>query len=162
MVLAPLLRDRCGCQCQCRCRTASGADVIGLRFGQSGLDDPDRITDVNLGRDRIDLFSANRGAALAAPAGLSRAADNSTAASLEALASQVFTDADGAAAGNQPLGANRAALVVASHGAIAGTYLLVNDATAALSSGTDLMVQLGGSASLPPPGPITPVGWLFI
>lgn len=138
----------------------AGADVFRFRFGQSGSATPDRITDFGFATDRIRLLSA-RGS-LFVPTALYRAADNSSASSLEALAAEVFADANGAVGGNQPLAARQAALVVASQPAIAGIYLLINDATAMFSSAADLLINItGAGGSLPASGPITPLGQLF-
>ncbi|MFM7548774.1 MAG: calcium-binding protein, partial [Cyanobacteriota bacterium] len=102
-----------------------GADRFGFRFGQSRIRTPDRITDFRFGQDKITLLNG-LGVPLPLPAAFSRAADNSTASTLAALADAVFADANGAAAGNQPLAANAAALVRSTNAAIAGTYLLIN------------------------------------
>ncbi|WP_353737615.1 calcium-binding protein [Microcystis sp. M049S2] len=139
------------------------ADTFVFQFGQSTISDltlPDQITDFAIGTDRIDLLLSN-GAATGAPLSFTRAA-NSIAATRTALATQVFTDANGLLAGNQALGANSAALVQVTAGAIAGTYLLVNDSTAALSSTNDLLVNITGfSGTLPGFGNITPVSSFF-
>jgi hypothetical protein len=68
----------------------------------------------------------------------------------------VFTDANGELAGNQALGINSAALVVATTCSIAGTYLVINDCTAGFQAGNDLAIELTGSTrTLPPLGNIT-------
>lgn len=56
----------------------------------------------------------------------------------------MFTDANGALAGNQALGINSAALVVATTGSIAGTYLVINNGTAGFQADSDLVVNLTG------------------
>ena len=137
-------------------------DTFVFRFGQSTISDstlPDRITDFAIGTDRIDLLLST-GAATGAPLSFTRAA-NSTAATRTALATQVFTDANGLLASNQALAANSAALVQVT-GAIAGTYLLINDSTATLSSTNDLLVNITGfSGALPGLGSI-PVASFFV
>ena len=138
------------------------ADTFVFQFGQSTISDftlPDRITDFAIGTDRIDLLLST-GAATGAPLSFTRAA-NSTAATRTALATQVFTDANGLLASNQALAANSAALVQVT-GAIAGTYLLINDSTATLSSTNDLLVNITGfSGALPGLGSI-PVASFFV
>ena len=138
------------------------ADIFVFQFGQSTISDftlPDRITDFAIGIDKIDLLLST-GAATGAPLNFTRAA-NSTATTRTALATQVFTDANGLLAGNQALGANSAALVQVTSGAIAGTYLLINDSTATLSSTNDLLVNITGfSGTLPGFGSI-PVSSFF-
>jgi hypothetical protein len=91
----------------------------------------------------------------------SRAADNSSASSLAALAAAVFADANGRTSGAQPLAANTAALVRSTNAAIAGTYLLINDSNAGRSLTTDLMVNITGfSGTLPALG-VRPVESVF-
>ncbi|MFM7514035.1 MAG: bluetail domain-containing putative surface protein, partial [Cyanobium sp.] len=78
-----------------------------------------------------------------------------------ALADAVFADANGAAAGNQPLAANAAALVRSTNAAIAGTYLLINDGTAGRSLTADLLIDITGySGTLPALG-VRPVESVF-
>lgn len=92
------------------------------------------------------------------PGQFSRAAD-SNAATLATLVSTVHADADGALAGNQPLAASSAVLVTATNSAIAGTYLLINNASASLDSGADgdLLIKLTSpSGTLPALGSINP------
>jgi hypothetical protein len=127
----------------------SGPDVFGFRFTQSTVTAPDRITDFQFGSDKIDLFSST-GSALATPPAFSRAANNSIATTLSALATAVYTDANGLSVGNQALAANAAAVVTATNTAIAGTYLLMNDGTASLNTTNDLMINITGfSGTLP-------------
>ena len=139
------------------------ADTFVFQFGQSTISDltlPDQITDFAIKTDKIDLLLST-GAATGAPLNFTRAA-NSTAATRTALATQVFTDANGLLAGNQALLANSAALVQVTAGAIAGTYLLINDSTATLSFTNDLLVNITGfSGALPGFGNITPVSHFF-
>jgi hypothetical protein len=138
----------------------AGPDVFGFRFGQSRIRTPDRITDFRFGEDKIALLNG-QGQPLAAPVAFSRAANNSTATTLAALADAVFADADGRTAGNQPLAANAAALVRSTNAAIAGTYLLINDGNAARSLTSDLLIDITGySGTLPALG-VRPVGLVF-
>ena len=139
------------------------ADTFVFQFGQSTISDltlPDQITDFAIGTDRIDLLLST-GAATGAPVSFTRAA-NSTAATRTALATQVFTDANGLLAGNQALAASSAALVQVTSSPIAGTYLFINDSTATLSLANDLLVNITGfSGILPGFGNITPVSSFF-
>jgi len=133
----------------------TGADTFVFEFGQSTVAASDRITDFAIGSDRIGLLF-QQGAASIAPTSFSRAADNA-ATTLDALVTQVFADANGALAGSQALGRDSAALVVATGSAIAGTYLVVNDAIAGFQSGNDLVVNITGyTGTLPNQGTITP------
>ena len=138
-----------------------GPDVFGFRYSHSTLTDPDRITDFRFGSDKIDLIASN-GSALPAPKGFSRASTNTTARTLSDLAAAVFRDANGSVAGNQALGANRAALVVATRSPIQGTYLFINDGSAARNNSQDLLINLTGfSGTLPALGQI-PVNSVFV
>ncbi|MEB3318659.1 MAG: choice-of-anchor Q domain-containing protein [Cyanobacteriota bacterium] len=120
-----------------------GADRFHFRASQSTLTAPDRITDFLINADKISLFAAS-GTKRPIPSAASRASDNRTARSLRDLAVSVFADANGALNGKQPLAAHQAALVVATQPAIAGTYLLANDATAGLDLSNDLMINITG------------------
>lgn len=136
------------------------ADTFAFRFGESPLTAPDRITDFQIAVDKIDLITAN-GGALPTPTALNRAANNSTARTLSELAASVFRDANGAVTGNQALGANRAALVVATRAPIAGTYVVINDGSAIRSNSTDLLINITGfSGALPGLG-VIPVSSVF-
>jgi Ca2+-binding RTX toxin-like protein len=131
-----------------------GEDLFGFRFGDSPIGTPDRITDFTFGEDRITLLN-RKGKPGDLPTRFSRAADNSTARSLEELAAAVFADADGGRKGNQPLRRRSAALVRATNDEIAGTYLLINNNKAGLNPGKDLMVNITGfSGDLPELGRI--------
>jgi serralysin len=135
-----------------------GADIFVFQFGQSISTAFDRITDFTINTDKIDLLTSG-GLAMAPPVAFSRAANN-ISTNLATLISNVFSDANGALAGNQALGLNSAALVVATASAIAGTYLIINDATNGFQSTTDLLINLTGySGSLPGLGSITPSTW---
>jgi len=149
-----------GRQLQDRLTGGAARDVFGFSFSHSTIPSPDRITDFQIGVDKIDLITAS-GGALPAPTALARAANNSTARTLSDLAASVFRDANGVVAGNQALGANRAALVVATRAPIAGTYLFINDGNAARSSSNDLLINITGhSGGLPGLG-VIPVGTFF-
>ena len=139
----------------------SGADTFGFGYTQSSITAPDLITDFQFGTDKIDLFSSI-GGALPAPAAFSRAANNTSASTLSALAAAAFSDANAALTGNQALSANSAVLVIATNAAIAGTYLLINDSTAALNTTSDLMINITGySGAIPGLGAISPIGSVF-
>ncbi|MFY7696186.1 MAG: ELWxxDGT repeat protein [Cyanobium sp.] len=139
----------------------AAADVFGFRFGESRLSTPDAITDFAFGTDKIDLFAAS-GGTLPAPARFSRAANNGSAKTLAALSAAVFTDANGAQAGKQALAANGAVLVRATHAAIAGTYLVINNSVAGRSDSDDLMIKLNGfTGPLPAIGTVG-VGTVFV
>jgi hypothetical protein len=130
-----------------------GADTFIFQFGQSTISTSDRITDFAINSDKIDLLTQG-GTAMSAPSNFSRAA-NSTVTTLQNLINQVFTDANGAITGNQGLGVNSAALVQVTTGAIAGTYLVINDSTAGFQSSNDLLVNITGfTGTLPALGSI--------
>nr|NCR08439.1 hypothetical protein [Microcystis aeruginosa LG13-11] len=137
-----------------------GADTFIFQFGQSTISTSDSITDFAINSDKIDLLTQG-GNAMNAPSSFSRAAD-STVTTLQNLVNQVFTDANGATTGNQGLGVNSAALVQVTTGAIAGTYLIINDSTAGFQSSNDLLINITGfTGSLPALGSIT-VGNFFV
>ena len=128
----------------------AGNDVFLFQFSQSTVANPDRITDFAINSDKIDLLSA-AGGVLPAPAAFSRAA-NSAATTLTNVVNAVFTDANGALAGNQALGINGAALVQVTTAGIAGNYIIVNDNVAGFQSANDLLVNVIGTL---PTGNIT-------
>ncbi|MFM7464249.1 MAG: bluetail domain-containing putative surface protein [Cyanobium sp.] len=134
--------------------------LLGPTQSESALSAPDRITDFQLRLDKIDLFTGT-GAALPSPRGLSRAANNTSARTLSDLAAAVFRDANGAVAGNQALGANRAALVVTTKAPIAGTYLFINDGNAARNNSDDLLINITGFSGVLPGLGVIPVGTIF-
>ncbi|WP_396754587.1 beta strand repeat-containing protein [Microcystis aeruginosa] len=137
-----------------------GADTFIFQFGQSTISTSDRITDFAINSDKIDLLTQG-GLPMNAPSSFSRAA-NSTVTTLQNLINQVFTDANGAITGNQGLGVNSAALVQVTTGAIAGTYLVINDSTAGFQSSNDLLINITGfTGTLPALGSI-PVGNFFV
>ena len=132
----------------------TGADTFIFQFGQSSVSASDRVTDFAIGSDKIDLLTQG-GGAMNPPSLFSRAA-NSAATTLQEVVTQVFTDANGELAGNQALGINSAALVVATTGSVAGTYLVINDGTAGFQASNDLVIDLTGyTGALPPLGNIT-------
>jgi Ca2+-binding RTX toxin-like protein len=138
----------------------AGADLFVFQFGQSTLAAPDQMTDFTFGTDKIDLLTSS-GLATPAPAAFSRAA-NSTAATLTDLINQVFADANGATTGNQPLAISGAAFVQVTTGAVAGNYLVINDAVAGFQAANDLVVNITGSLGpLPALGSI-PVTQVFV
>ena len=139
-----------------------GSDVFCFRFGQSSIMRPDRITDFRFGTDQISLLGFASGAGWPAPLRLSRASTNSTANSLSQLSAAVFADCNGAQAGNQPLTANSAAIVVASNQAIAGTYLLINDAIAQRSLSDDVLINVTGYTGTLPDLGIVNVSAVFL
>jgi Ca2+-binding RTX toxin-like protein len=142
--------------------TGAGArDVFGFSFGHSTISAPDRITDFRIGVDKIDLFTA-AGGALPAPPAMSRAANNTTARTLSDLAAAVFRDANGSLRGNQALGAHRAAVVVATRTPIAGTYLFINDSTAARDNRNDLLINITGVSGGFPKVGSSPVHSFFL
>ncbi|WP_369751913.1 Calx-beta domain-containing protein [Microcystis sp. T1-4] len=137
-----------------------GADIFIFQFGQSTIAASDQITDFAINSDKIDLLTQG-GLAMNAPSSFSRAAD-STVTTLQNLINQVFTDANGATTGNQELAVNSAALVQVTSGAIAGTYLVINDSTAGFQSSNDLLINITGfTGTLPALGSIT-VGNFFV
>lgn len=149
-----------GRQQQDRLTGGAARDVFGFSYGHSTIPSPDRITDLQIGSDTIDVFTAT-GGARPAPTGFTRAANNSTATTLTELATAVFSDANGSLAGKQALGAHRAALVVATRASIAGTYVVINDGSANRSNSTDLLINITGySGALPGLG-VIPVGLFF-
>ncbi len=126
-----------------------GSDRFGFRWGDSRIWAPDRITDFSFGEDKILLFG-RRSRLHGQPLRLSRAADNSTATSLQQLSAEVFADADGRRAGNQALRRRSAVLVQATNRRIRGTYLLINNNNPDLNLRRDLMVKITGfSGDLP-------------
>ncbi|MFN7553779.1 Calx-beta domain-containing protein, partial [Microcystis sp.] len=137
-----------------------GADIFIFQFGQSTILTSDHIIDFAINSDKIDLLT-QAGNATSAPSSFSRAA-NSTVTTLQNLVNQVFTDANGATIGNQGLGVNSAALVQVTTGAIAGTYLVINDSTAGFQSSNDLLINITGfTGTLPALGNIL-VGNFFV
>ena len=137
-----------------------GADTFIFQFGQSTIAASDHITDFAINTDKIDLLTQG-GLPMSAPSSFSRATD-STTTTLDNLINQVFTDANGAITGNQGLGVNSAALVQVTTGAIAGTYLVINDSTDGFQSSNDLLINITGfTGTLPALGNI-PVSNFFI
>ncbi|NCR19167.1 MAG: hyalin, partial [Microcystis aeruginosa LL13-03] len=128
----------------------TGTDIFIFQFGQSTAAALDRVTDFAIGDDKIDLLS-QAGAAINAPVAFTRAAD-STTTNINTIVTNVFTDANGATAGNQALGINSAVLVRDN---TASTYLIINDGTAGFQSANDLVINLTGlTGTLPALGTI--------
>ncbi len=128
----------------------TGTDIFIFQFGQSTSAALDRVTDFAIGTDKIDLLS-QAGAAINAPVAFTRAA-NSTVTNINTIVTNVFTDANGATAGNQALGINSAVLVRDN---TASTYLIINDGTAGFQSANDLVINLTGlTGTLPALGAI--------
>ncbi|NCQ97766.1 MAG: hyalin, partial [Microcystis aeruginosa W11-06] len=100
----------------------TGTDIFIFRFGQSTAAARDRVTDFAIGTDKIDLLS-QAGAAINAPLAFTRATD-STTTNINTIVANVFTDANGATAGNQALGTNSAVLVRVAN--TTTTYLIIN------------------------------------
>jgi Ca2+-binding RTX toxin-like protein len=119
-----------------------GTDTFVFQFGQSLVANSDRITDFAIGTDKIDLLTQN-GLATNAPTAFTRAVDSS-AVNLTTVVNNLFTDANGAIAGNQALAINSAALVKVTTTGIVGTYLVVNDGTAGFQATNDLLVNITG------------------
>ncbi|WP_341853574.1 ELWxxDGT repeat protein [Microcystis aeruginosa 1339] len=116
-----------------------GTDIFIFQFSQSTSTALDRVTDFAIGTDKIDLLS-QAGAAINAPVAFTRAAD-STTTNINTIVTNVFTDANGATAGNQALGINSAVLVRDNS---SSTYLIINDGTAGFQSANDLVINLTG------------------
>jgi Ca2+-binding RTX toxin-like protein len=132
----------------------TGANTFIFQFGQSSVFASDHISNFAIGTDKIDLLTQG-GMAMNPPSLFSRAA-NSAATTLQNVVTQVFTDANGELAGNQALGINSAALVVATAGSEAGTYLIINDGTAGFQASNDLAINLTRyTGALPRLGNIT-------
>jgi ELWxxDGT repeat protein len=135
----------------------TGTDIFIFQFGQSTAAALDRFTDFAIGTDKIDLLS-QVGAAINAPVAFTRATD-STTTNINTIVTNVFTDANGATAGNQALGINSAALVRDNS---SSTYLIINDGTAGFQSANDLVINLTGlTGTLPALGTI-PVNSFFV
>ncbi|MEG4208135.1 calcium-binding protein [Microcoleus sp. Pol7_A1] len=133
-----------------------GADTFLFKFVDSSLSVAgDTITDFTVGTDKIDLLTQG-GAAMNAPNSFSRAANDTTSRYVQDIADKVFIDANGELVGNQPLGINSAALVVATN----SSYLVINDSTAGFQLSNDLVIRLQTFGLLPPMGAI-PVTTFF-
>ncbi|MFM6409083.1 MAG: Calx-beta domain-containing protein, partial [Microcystis sp.] len=134
-----------------------GTDIFIFQFSQSTAAALDRVTDFAIGTDKIDLLS-QAGAAINAPLAFTRATD-STTTNIDTIVTNVFTDANGATAGNQALGINSAVLV---RDISSSTYLIINDGTAGFQSANDLVINLTGlTGTLPALGTI-PVNSFFV
>ena len=134
-----------------------GTDIFIFQFSQSTSTALDRVTDFAIGDDKIDLLS-QAGGAINAPVAFTRATD-STTTNINTIVTNVFTDANGATAGNQALGINSAVLVRDNS---SSTYLIINDGTAGFQSANDLVINLTGlTGTLPALGTI-PVNSFFV
>lgn len=141
--------------------SGGGSDKIIFQFGQSLVDAPDRITDFSIGFDKIDLLNLT-GIAIGRPVAFFRSNDNSLATTFSQLVNQVFADVNGALAGNQALSVNQAAFVLSTNGAIAGSYLIINDNVAGFQASADLVVNITGqTGSLPTLG-AAPIDTFFM
>ncbi|GBE72833.1 hypothetical protein myaer87_00600 [Microcystis aeruginosa NIES-87] len=134
-----------------------GADIFIFQFSQSTAAALDRVTDFAIGDDKIDLLS-QAGAAINAPVAFTRATD-STTTSINTIVTNVFTDANGATAGNQALGINSAVLVRDNS---SSTYLIINDGTAGFQSANDLVINLTGLTGAFPALGTIPVNSFFV
>ena len=121
----------------------TGRDIFIFQFGQSTAAALDRVTDFAIGTDQICLLNP--------PIAFTRAA-NSTTTNINTIVTNVFTDANGAIPGNQPLGINSAVLVRDNS---SSTYLIINDGTLGFQSANDLVINLTGlTGTLPALGAI--------
>jgi hypothetical protein len=135
-----------------------GTDIFIFQFSQSTSTALDQVTDFAIGDDKIDLLS-QAGGAINAPVAFTRATD-STTTNINTIVTNVFTDANGATAGNQALGMNSAALVRVAN--TTTTYLIINDGTGGFQSANDLVINLTGlTGTLPALGTI-PVNSFFV
>ncbi|NCR77880.1 MAG: hypothetical protein GPI92_20970 [Microcystis aeruginosa K13-06] len=129
----------------------TGTDIFIFQLGQSTSTALDQVTDFAIGDDKIDLLSQT-GAAINAPVAFTRAAD-STVTNINTIVTNVFTDANGATAGNQALGINSAVLVRVTNATT--TYLIINDGTRGFQSANDWVINLTGlTGTLPALGTI--------
>jgi VCBS repeat-containing protein len=125
----------------------TGADIFTFVFTQSTATATDRITDFEIGTDKLDIFTPTGVAA--SPTSFSRAGDDSTSINLSNLALGVYANADGAGNG---LAAGAAALVV-STGSIAGTYVVIDDGVAGFNAADDLVINITGYTGALPTNP---------
>ncbi|GCA95618.1 bluetail domain-containing putative surface protein, partial [Microcystis aeruginosa] len=135
----------------------TGTDIFIFQFGQSTAAALDRVTDFAIGTDKIDLLS-QAGGAINAPVAFTRATD-STTTNINTIVTNVFTDANGATAGNQALGINSAALVRDNS---SSTYLIINDGTLGFQSANDLVINLTGLTGTFPALGTIPVNSFFV
>ncbi|MDO9310119.1 MAG: calcium-binding protein, partial [Nitrosomonas sp.] len=141
--------------------SGGGSDKFIFQFGQSLVAAPDRITDFAIGFDKIDLLTQT-GIAMGHPAAFFRSSDNNLATTFSQLVNQVFADDNGALAGNQALSVNQAAFVLSTNGAIAGSYLIVNDSVAGFQASTDLVINITGQTGSLPTFGAAPVDTFFV
>ncbi|WP_434222948.1 bluetail domain-containing putative surface protein [Limnospira platensis] len=119
-----------------------GADVFVFGFGESRVAAPDRITDFEIGTDKIDLLNLH-GGDIGVPENFTRARNNN-APTLRRLVNQVFRNADGGQPGQQELEPNSAVLVMATNADIRGTYLVINDNVPGFQPQNDLVINITG------------------
>ncbi|BDT16413.1 calcium-binding protein [Arthrospira platensis NCB002] len=119
-----------------------GADVFVFGFGESRVAAPDRITDFEIGTDKIDLLNLH-GGDIGVPENFTRARNNN-APTLRRLVNQVFRNADGGQPGQQELEPNSAVLVRATNADIRGTYLVINDNVPGFQPQNDLVINITG------------------
>jgi hypothetical protein len=140
----------------------SEPDTFVLRFGQTTVDAPDRITDLLIGSDKISLQNASGVSLL--PTAISQAPSWSipiptiSTASLDIYIYQSFQDANGLLPGKQALAVNAAAIMQATARGVVNTFLMVNDAIAGYQKASDLVVNITGyTGNLP--ASLTPSTW---
>jgi VCBS repeat-containing protein len=119
----------------------AGADIFTFLFTQSTATATDRITDFEIGVDKLDIFTP--AGVAATPASFKRALDDSTSVDLSSLANGVYTG--GLAAG--------AAALVVSTGSIAGTYIVIDDGIAGFNATNDLVINITGATGTLPTNP---------
>jgi VCBS repeat-containing protein len=119
----------------------AGADIFTFLFTQSTATATDRITDFEIGVDKLDIFTP--AGVAATPTSFSRALDDSTSVDLSSLVNGVYTG--GLAAG--------AAAVVVSTGSIAGTYVVIDDGVAGFNAANDLVINITGATGALPTNP---------
>jgi Ca2+-binding RTX toxin-like protein len=129
-----------------------GDDIYVFQYGQSSFSAFDQVDYFTVGSDKIDLLST-AGGALGKPVGLTRAANIDEFVLSKEAVNQLFTDANGAQAGNQALGTN-SAVVVQTYG-MYDAYLIVNDNVVGFQESSDLVINLATFGMLPPLGVIS-------
>lgn len=114
---------------------------LGEEFARALETASDFIIDFNSFSDQINKLIPEQ-TNIKQPLRYSQAATDSTSTTLDALSARIFSDANGSLEGEQPLGAREATLVIATDPAIEGIYLMVNDAYAARSLNSDLIIKI--------------------
>jgi hypothetical protein len=100
---------------------ATGADTLTLPFPQSSV--PARVPVTDFASEKIDDLLTEGGAALNAPSLFSPATNNAVPTLVKDV-NPLFTDANGALAGNPPLGINSAPFGVANTSPFPNPYLV--------------------------------------